>query len=291
MKKKAKCALIILSTLFLLIAAFFAVYFFCFERFAVVSDPAWGYLLPSSERLSLRLELALSGKRLVIVNATAQDLSDASSFTPMLLSLNAPTVLLGPIASQCAIDFDLDVSSLLEASVVYGMWKKQCSLFDATIISDVDAGWKEASQTIAQTLKTMAQNVGVVYDSLGTSAYQAIETEISGSSLLSYLYDGESHLYYSNTLSDMNQKQVVLALCPHLSGFEQFFSSGVSGVGEEANSVSWIVDYRYAKIVPKQQLYGIVLPNLSGLARALVESGALKKSGQVYSLEYKYEAK
>ena len=277
--KKAKRALIVLSVLLLLAAALCAVYFFCFARFVLVSDPAFSYLLPTSTLLRLRLELASAGKRLVVVNATSTDLSSAATFTPMLLSLSAKEILLGPVASECAVNYELNVSSLLTDSVVYGMWKESCALFDAIIISDVNTGWTEVGQTLA----TMSQNVGVVYDSLGTSAFQAIEACVSGNGLTGYLYDGESRLYYSNTLSDMNEKQIVLAVCPHLGTFYNFFSLD--------NSVSWIVDYRYAKMIPKKQLYGIVVPDLADLGHQLVKQPAEKASGTIYTLEYKYETK
>ena len=277
--KKAKRALIVLSVLLLLAAALCAVYFFCFGRFVLVSDPAFSYLLPNSTLLRLRLALASAGKRLVVVNVTSTDLSSASSFTPILLSLSAKEILLSPVASECAVAYDLNVSSLLADSIVYGTWSQSCSLFDATIISDVNAGWTE----VGHALVTMSQNVGVVYDSLGTSAYQAIENSFSGNGLIAYPYDGESGLYYSNTLSDMDEKQVVLAVCSHLETFYNFFSFD--------SSVSWIVDYRYAKMVPKKQLYGIVVPDLAGLGSKLVEQPAQKGSQTVYTLDYKYETR
>ena len=300
MKKKASRLLIVISAILLLVAALCALYFFGFQRFVLVSDPAYSYLLPTSSLLRLRLNLALSGRRLVVVSTTSTDLSSASSFTPILLNLSTgfggslSEVLLGPLASQCAVTYDVDVSSLLSNCVVYGMWNEQCSLFDATIISDVNAGWTEATSAVASA-GTMAQNVGVAYDSLGTSALQAIKSQISENSIVLYSYDSESRFYFSNTISDMNEKQVVLALCPHLNGFEEFFTKGVSSndsdSGSSASSVSWIVDYRYAKIVPKKQLYGIVVPDLSGLAKTLISNPAAKQSGAVYTLEYKYEAR
>lgn len=283
MKKKAVRVLLVLLAILLLIAALCAVYFFCFERFVLVQDPAWGYLLPQSARLSLRLELAKTGKRLVTVNVTSSELSDQVFLTPIFLDLQAKEVLLSPIVSQCVVNYNLDVSDLLGDCIVYGLWNESCSLFDATIISDVNSGWLQA----ASTLKTMSQNVGVVYDSLGTSAFQTIKSEISGSDLenglVEYLYDAESHLYFSSTLSDMNEKQIVLALCPHLSDFNNFFSLD--------NSVSWIVDYRYAKMVPKKQLYGVVSPNLASLVKALDQSPATKNCEALYTMEYKYDAK
>jgi hypothetical protein len=291
MKKKAgRSALIIFLAVLFLLAALCAIYFLFFSRFVLVSDPAWTYLLPKSELFSLRLELAKAGKRLVVVDATASDLSSTSSLNPMFLNLNAKELLLSPLVSQAVVAFDLNVSALLENTVVYGLWSHSCSLFDVTVISDVNTGWTQAALALVQQWsdsQTVAQNLAVVYDSKGSSALQAIESVISSRNLIPYFYDGTSQLYYSNTAKDMNEKQVVLALCPHLENLYELVSQDCS--------ISWIVDYRYEKLVPKIQLYGVVLPNLSGLFKTISGSSATetaqKGSGQTYTLEYKYETR
>ena len=290
MKKKAgRSALIILLAVLFLLAALCAIYFLFFSRFVLVSDPAWTYLLPKSELFSLRLELAKAGKRLV-VDATASDLSSTSSLNPMFLNLNAKELLLSPLVSQAVVAFDLNISALLENTVVYGLWSHSCSLFDVTIISDVNTGWTQAALALVQQWsdsQTVVQNLAVAYDSKGSSALQAIESVIFSRNLIPYFYDGTSQLYYSNTAKDMNEKQVVLALCPHLENLYELVS--------QDSSISWIVDYRYEKLVPKTQLYGVVLPNFSGLFKTISDSSfsetAQKGSGQTYTLEYKYETR
>lgn len=269
MKKKTKVLLGLLIFLLVILTALAVVYFVAFERFVLVSDPAWSYLLPSSELFSMRFELAKKGYRLVLYNASASNLDSSSSLTPILLSFDCSVLFLGPLASASAIRFDINVSNLLEKTLVYGMWAQECNNFDVTLVSNVNAGWQEAVS------QTMAQNIAVVYDYEGKSAYEAIESVTSKNSINAYYNDNQNKFFARNTISDMNEKQVVLALCPHLEDLYDLVSLD--------NSISWIVDYRYAQIIPKKQLLGIVLPDLSGFVKNMKNS--------VVTLNYKYKAK
>lgn len=282
MKRKTKVLLGLCIFLLLIVALLALVYFVVFERFVLVSDPAWSYLLPSSELSSMRFALAKRGYRLVVFDASASHLDDAFSFTPMLLSLKGSVVLLGPLASSAAIRFEVDVSTLLEQAVVYGMWSHECYNFDVTLVSDVNAGWREAAG------QTMAQNVAVVYDSDGSSSFEAIESVISKTSMLEYYDDGSNRWFAKKTVDSMNEKQVVVAFCPHLEGLYNLVALD--------DSIFWIVDYRYAQMIPKKQLFGIVLPDLKALARDTSwRAGFGKKvfgeDSEVVSLLYKYESR
>lgn len=282
MKRKTKVLLGLCIFLLLIVAVLALVYFVAFERFVLVSDPAWSYLLPSSELSSMRFALAKRGYRLVVFDASASQLDGASSFTPMLLSLKGSVVLLGPLASASAIRFEVDVSTLLEQAVVYGMWSQACCNFDVTLVSDVNAGWREAAGQM------MAQNVAVVYDSDGSSSFEAIESVISKTSLVEYYDDGSNRWFAKNTVDSMKEKQVVVAFCPHLEGLYDLVALD--------DSIFWIVDYRYAQMIPKKQLFGIVLPDLKALARDTSwRAGFGKKvfgeDSEVVSLLYKYESR
>lgn len=305
MKKKSKVLLGILIFLLVAVGVVSAIYFVGFDRFVLVSDPAWSYLLPCGEIFSLRLTLAQKGYRLEIVDASASQLDEVSAFTPMLLALKASSedvVFLGPLASSCAVRFEVDVSALLPNVVVFGLWNEACNNFDVTLVADVNAGWIEAAKAVAKAssgarsgsvtksseMQTMAQKVAVVYDFDGTSAFEAIESVIAEDSLLPCYYDGESHLFASDSVLSMQQEQVVLAMCPHLEGLYDLVSMD--------ESVSWIVDYRYASIIPKSQLFGIVLPDLSGVMASCLGSGGLAKKAagedsSMVKLNYKYKAK
>ena len=77
-----------------------------------------------------------------------------------------------------------------------------------------------------------------------------------------------------------------LGMCPHLEGFYNVFAMD--------ETISWIVDYRYSTIVPSKQLYGTVLPDLSGLAKTIpLKKEALRTevSGGTLDLEFKYDGK
>lgn len=282
MKRKTKVLLGLCIFLLLIVAVLALVYFVAFERFVLVSDPAWSYLLPLSELSSMRFALAKRGYRLVVFDASASQLDGASSFTPMLLSLKGSVVLLGPLASASAIRFEVDVSTLLEQAVVYGMWSQACYNFDVTLVSDVNAGWRKAAGQM------MAQNVAVVYDSDGSSSFEAIESVISKTSMLEYYDDGSNRWFAKKTVDSMNEKQVVVAFCPHLEGLYNLVALD--------DSIFWIVDYRYAQMIPKKQLFGIVLPDLKALARDTSwRAGFGKKvfgeDSEVVSLLYKYESR
>ncbi len=284
MKKKTKILLGLSIFLLLILTALAFVYFVAFERFVLVMDPAWSYLLPSSELSSMRFALAQKGYHLVVVHASATNLDDSSSFTSLLLSLKCSEILLGPLASASAVQFGIDVTSLLENAVVYGMWSQSCNNFDVTLISNISAGWKDAITKV--TTKTMAQNVAMVYDSETISVYEAIDSIIATGDFLGYYYDGQSKIFARNTVSDMNEKQVVIALCPHLENLYDLVSLDTS--------ISWIVDYRYSQIIPKKQLFGTVLPDLTGFVKNYVNvpkdtDGA--SGDTVDTLYYKYEAK
>lgn len=284
MKKKTKILLGLSIFLLLILTALAFVYFIAFERFVLVMDPAWSYLLPSSELFSMRFALAQKGYHLVVVHTSATNLDDSTSFTSLLLSLKGSEILLGPLASASAVQFGIDVTSLFENAVVYGMWSQSCNNFDVTLISNISAGWQDAITKV--TTKTMAQNVAMVYDSETISVYKAIDSITPTGDFLGYYYDGQSKIFARNTVSDMNEKQVVIALCPHLENLYDLVSLDTS--------ISWIVDYRYAQIIPKKQLFGTVLPDLTGFVKNYVNvpnNTDVTSGYAIATLYYKYEAR
>ena len=284
MKKKTKILLGLSIFLLLILTALAFVYFIAFERFVLVMDPAWSYLLPSSELFSMRFALAQKGYHLVVVHTSATNLDDSTSFTSLLLSLKGSEILLGPLASASAVQFGIDVTSLFENAVVYGMWSQSCNNFDVTLISNISAGWQDAITKV--TTKTMAQNVAMVYDSETISVYKAIDSITPAGDFLGYYYDGQSKIFARNTVSDMNEKQVVIALCPHLENLYDLVSLDTS--------ISWIVDYRYAQIIPKKQLFGTVLPDLTGFVKNYVNvpnNTDVTSGYAIATLYYKYEAR
>ncbi len=284
MKKKTKILLGLSIFLLLILTALAFVYFIAFERFVLVMDPAWSYLLPSSELFSMRFALAQKGYHLVVVHTSATNLDDSTSFTSLLLSLKGSEILLGPLASASAVQFGIDVTSLFENAVVYGMWSQSCNNFDVTLISNISAGWQDAITKV--TTKTMAQNVAMVYDSETISVYKAIDSITPTGDFLGYYYDGQSKIFARNTVSDMNEKQVVIALCPHLENLYDLVSLD--------SSISWIVDYRYAQIIPKKQLFGTVLPDLTGFVKNYVNvpnNTDVTSGYAIATLYYKYEAR
>ena len=73
----------------------------------------------------------------------------------------------------------------------------------------------------------------------------------------------------------------MLAMCPYVSSFHRFF------VGN--TTVQWIVDYRFASVVPSDNLYGVVVPDLSvviGISKT-AEKGVYASD----SLPYRYVKK
>jgi len=228
------------------------------------------------------MNLAFKWHRLKIIEADSTVLSSAQELETFITDLSknkkVSCVLFGPIASSQITKYNIDASTILRDSVVYGVNSNQSELFDITLCINPQSGWEEASTAVAKENNSIPQNVALVTDTSGTAYKEAIVSQFASNMITEYINENENRLFISNTINKMNKLNTVLAFCPHLKDFYMVFS--------QDNTISWVVDYKYSTIVPKKQLYGIVLPNLSGFAKtAILEKPQTK---QVLQLDYKY---
>ncbi len=263
-------------------ALFLAVFFIFAPRFVIITDSAWSLVMPHKEFARTSLNLALRWQRLKIIEADISVLSNSKNLEDFITNLSTnkkiTAILFGPLASSQIMQYNIDASSTLNNSVVYGISNTQNNFFDITLCLNPQSGWEEASKTIAEEASSMSQNVTLVTDNMGKAYRETIVSQFPTNMVTEYINENESRFFISNTIEEMKNLNTIIAFCPHLKDFYSIFS--------QDDTISWVVDYKYSTIVPKKQLYGIVLPNLSLFAKtAVIEKPQTK---QILHLDYKY---
>ncbi len=281
MKKRSGIAIVISSVVLLLFAFLAFVYFVLFDTFTLVSDISFNQVY-SQYLMKDRIHYATKGIRLKVKTLEETCFYDNDTFIAELSRIKSDYVLLSPLSSWNAYQYETNVSSLLPGSVVLGIGSESfMGFFDCLLLSDERAGWLEACRTIAAETASMSQNIGLVYD-LDSIDYASDIIGCFGENRVSvFNRDGSSRLFASVTLDAMNKQGIVLALCPYATSFNSFFNSD--------STVSWVVDYRLATVVPSENLYGVVRPDL----QSVLEIAKSTQKGQVSmnSMEYCYEKK
>ena len=77
----------------------------------------------------------------------------------------------------------------------------------------------------------------------------------------------------------MDELSVSVSMCPYDRRLSDFFKA--------PGKLCWVVDYRFVPVVPKKQLYGMVVPDLSKALKDAVK--AEKGTASEISVEYDYE--
>lgn len=283
-KKKGSGALktimITVSVLAVLAGAAAAVYFAVFGTVTVVCDNSFGQVVPSGSLTSLRLKLALEGKRLRVVTLQDRYLNSPDLFRARLASEGGPCVILTPVPAAYAVINEVDVSALLPDTVVIGIHDGTgTAFFDVTLVSDELSGWKAVASALQAESGSMARNVALVYENAVDELAQDIVDSFPAGHVTEMRKDGTARMFAIASFNTMDSQGIVLALCPYVTGFASFFS--------EQHSVMWIVDYRFAPTVPDANLYGVVTPDLGSLPAIIDE--ASKGSRTAVSLPYVYE--
>ena len=280
-KKKGRGALIMVLCVAALAAACACVYLFAFTRMTFVVDDAFLQVYPRKRLLGLRLGYAAKGIRLSVLKLDEDAFYSEDMFTSELSKAGGKTVVLSPLASDYVRQNVIMISQTLPDSTVVGITMEEgFGLFDAVLVPDEVSGWTEAAQSIAAETSKMAQNVALVY-SYGNVNY--IEDIVScfpvGHGTTYERGRTDSH-FVRNTLADMDREGILVALCPYVVNLYSFFNSDTS--------VKWVVDYRFADVVPEKNLYAVVIPDFSIFAQLNdVEKGA----GVSIDLTYVYEKK
>ena len=260
-KRKGMGALIAALAVVLFCAACALVYLFAFPRVSIVADSSFFQVVPSSDLIRLRLNYAFGGTRLSVVKLDDQCFSFKDLFVNAVSKIKGKTVVLSPMVSEYAIAEDVDVSSVLEQSTVIGITvDKENTCFDCILIPDELSGWLDASSIIEAETSKMSQNVALVYSANKVSYIQDIIDAFPAGHVSVFEKKGSSAIFASNTLEEMDRQGIVLALCPYVSTFYRFFSN--------ETTVQWVVDYRFASVVPEKNLYAVVIPDFSGLQYA-----------------------
>ena len=280
--KLLKIVLRIAALLLLLVLLCTAVYFLFFPKITLVSDSSFQQVYTSSDMWSLRLEYASHGFRLKVMKLTDSAFDSEDAFKSALSKAKGRAVLLSPLASEYCVVNEIRMSELLEKSIVVGINiypVNEC--FDFTLVPNEKSGWIEAATILEAETSKMSQNVALVYESEVGSYVEDIVSCFPNGHVSEFKKVSGTSLFPTNTLNAMDEQGIVLAMCPYVSSFHRFF------VGN--TTVQWIVDYRFASVVPKTNLYGIVVPDLSvviGISKT-TEKGAYVSD----SLPYKYVKK
>ena len=278
-KRKGMGALIAALAVVLFCAACALVYLFAFPRVSIVADSSFFQVVPSSDLIRLRLNYAFGGTRLSVVKLDDQCFSFKDLFVNAVSKIKGKTVVLSPMVSEYAIAEDVDVSSVLEQSTVIGITvDKENTCFDCILIPDELPGWLDASSIIEAETSKMSQNVALVYSANKVSYIQDIIDAFPAGHVSVFEKKGSSAIFASNTLEEMDRQGIVLALCPYVSTFYRFFSN--------ETTVQWVVDYRFASVVPEKNLYAVVIPDFSGLR--YVAEDVEKHSNTLKTLPYIY---
>ncbi len=282
LRRAWKILIITVSVLLLTAGAAAAVYFLAFDSMALVTDSAFMQVVPSGTIGGLRMSLAGKGMRLKVVQLPDDTLRSAGLFSSALAALKDDYIVLTPVSAAYAVNNEIDVSELKPSSVVLAVHDDSAlRYFDCTFVSDEMSGWEKASEAIGSETTSMSQNIGLVYDEKGRTLAQGIVSCFPDGHVTEFGREGASKLFASNTLGEMDRLGIVLAMCPYVGGFSDFFGS--------ESSVSWITDYRLARVVPDGKLYGIVLPDFRSIADAARQTQKGDHSSAV--LRYVYEKK
>ena len=280
--KLLKIMLRIVALLLLLVLLCAAVYFLFFPKITLVSDSSFQQVYTSSDMWSLRLEYASHGFRLKAMKLADSAFDSEDAFKSALSKAKGRAVLLSPLASEYCVVNEIRMSELLEKSIVVGINiypVNEC--FDFTLVPNEKSGWIEAATILEAETSKMSQNVALVYESEVGSYVEDIVSCFPNGHVSEFKKVSGTSLFPTNTLNAMDEQGIVIAMCPYVSSFHRFF------VGN--TTVQWIVDYRFASVVPKTNLYGIVVPDLSvviGISKT-TEKGAYASD----SLPYKYVKK
>ena len=293
LSKTAKRILVAMVVIIAIMAAVVGAFLLTAQRFVVVSDAAWSLVMPKKEFSRMRFALARKWHRLIILQPDASELGDSQSLESFIYDLNDEVgdgvVLFGPLVSSKIVEYNVKASSILEKTAVYGIYGTESPLFDATLVPNPGSGWERAASAVAKKVSSMSQNIAIVSDSKGSIYNEAIMSQFQDKMVSAYINEDSSRLFVSNTIQEMNRLGIVLGMSPHLEGFYNVFTMD--------ETISWIVDYRYSTIVPSKQLYGTVLPDLSGLAKTipLEKETVLSKTAETidgtFELEFKYDGK
>ena len=274
--------IITVSALLLAAGAAAAVYFLAFDSLALVTDNAFMQVMPSGTIGGLRMSLVGKGMRLKVVKLSDDTLNSSGLFSSTLAALKDDYIVLTPVSAAYAVNNEIDVSELKPSSVVLAVHDESAlRYFDCTLVSDEMSGWEKASEAIGSETASMSQNIGLVYDEKGRTLAQGIVSCFPDGHVTEFERVGASKLFASNTLGEMDRLGIVLAMCPYVGGFSEFFGS--------ESSVSWITDYRLAQVVTEGKLYGIVLPDFRSLAD--IARRTQKGDHSSVGLEYVYEKK
>ena len=280
--KLLKIVLRIAALLLLLVLLCTAVYFLFFPKITLVSDSSFQQVYTSSDMWSLRLEYASHGFRLKVMKLADSAFDSEDAFKSALSKAKGRAVILSPLASEYCVVNEIRMSELLEKSIVVGINiypVNEC--FDFTLVPNEKSGWIEAATILEAETSKMSQNVALVYESEVGSYVEDIVSCFPNGHVSEFKKVSGTSLFPTNTLNAMDEQGIVIAMCPYVSSFHRFF------VGN--TTVQWIVDYRFASVVPSDNLYGVVVPDLSvviGISKT-TEKGAYVSD----SLPYKYVKK
>ena len=280
--KLLKIMLCIAALLLLLVLLCTAVYFLLFPRITLVSDSSFQQVFTSSDVRSLRLEYASHGLRLKVMKLADSAFDSEDAFRTALSKAKGTSVLLSPLASEYCVVNGIRISELLEKSIVIGIHIYPAGgCFDFTLVPDEKTGWIEAATALADETSKMAQNAALVYEPEGISYIEDIVSCFPEGHVSEFKKGSGTSLFPTNTLNAMDEQGIVIAMCPYVSSFQRFFVS--------STTVKWIVDYRFASVVPPKNLYGAVVPDLSvviGISKT-AEKGVYASD----SLPYRYVKK
>ena len=278
--KKGRSGVVVLIIVLVLAASCAALYFLAFDTLVFVTDSAYSQVIPAKDILSLRVHCLFRGVRLRVLRLPDSVFENPATFSAAVPGMKGSYVLLSPVASVQASRTLTEVSRILGSSVVAAIDADDSrDLFDITLVSDDAPAWEKAALALAVQLRPMSQNAALVYDSQTSFDVKDIIDGFDTGRLSVFYSDGSRRLFNSETASKLSELSVVVAMCPHLSG--------LADLVRDSGSVSWIVDYRFAPVVPKENLFGVIIPDLKAAADSLLEAG--KGQNQILALEYRYE--
>ena len=278
--KKGRAGLVVLIIALVLAASCAALYFLAFDTLVFVTDSAYSLVVPSKDIFSLRLHCAAKGMRLKVVKLGDIVYENPGTFASAVSGIRGDYVILTPLVAEQALRTSTPVSQILSGSVVAAMTSEmRRGTFDVVLVSDEAGAWRETAAALAAELRPMSQNAALVCDSQVSFDIQNIVDSFESGRLTVCFSDGSRRLFNSETAQKLSEPSVVVAMCPHLSGMSDLIRA--------TGSVSWVVDYRFADVVPSGNLYGIVAPDFRALADSLkgMEKGAVESLDLRFSYE------
>ena len=224
---------------------------FAMPKAVFILDDLYEHTTWAKNESSLRWMLLKQG---LWVKTKPMDLVDPEQ-TLYSLPRNTKMLVYSPLSSALLAQQDFSLEELFpqDQPLLLGMGPlaHKVGLFDFILIPQEGEGWKEAAQYLRKKASDTPLMTALL-TSPDSPAGRLFEETFDSDHLLVIKRDREmqTEMYATSALKTMQLQSVLQVVAPELRGSSLFFASD--------DTLSWIVDIRFADLVPERQLMAAV---------------------------------